>query len=68
MEICEIKFTYLYLENRTLKSITKDEPENWDGYFFGDQLAIFQQRKNYQQKWHSLSSLKDYTYWFYFSF
>lgn len=50
MVICEIKFTYLYLENRTLKSITKDEPENWDGYFFGDQLAIFQQRKNYQQK------------------
>lgn len=50
MEICEIKFTYLYLENRTLKSITKDKPENWDRYFFGDQLAIFQQRKNYQQK------------------
>lgn len=44
MAICEIQFTYLYLENGTLKSITKDQPENWDGYLFGDQLAIFQLR------------------------
>ena len=36
MVICEIKFIYLYLENRTMKSITEDEPENWVGYFFGD--------------------------------
>lgn len=38
MGYCEIKFTYPYLENRILKSIRKDEPENWDDYFLKPSL------------------------------
>lgn len=38
MGYCEIKFTYPHLENRILKSIRKDEPENWDDYFLKPSL------------------------------
>lgn len=49
IDYCEIKFTYPYLENRILKFLERTS-QRIGMTTFGVQLAIFQERKNYQQK------------------